>query len=484
MTSGSETMAGRWQSKPDWWLIAMLACGLLLRVILAEGGGQRYFPDEARYKLSGYAVEDIRHGNFSKAMRDTFSRGDHLGFRVLMMPLAYAQQKHGWSDNTVSIFCSGLTSLGSILWVYGISRRLGAERPEARWAALLMLASNSMFYWSNHFMPYDLALWFALGAMYVGVHPAARWYHSLFAGFLGFCAFVTYNGYWTIVGIALVVHVLLAWPSLLRLPLRALLAGLGLAVPMLILLNGADVLGYPLIDSYYEFAGSIVQGDYDFGHRMIPEYLWYAETGLFAFWVFAMLWFLQAWLRGAVSDWRRPAIGLLGVFVLVGCLIGLSDFAEKFMVYGRLIRQLVPFFALTAAWTCTRLGAAPSGARWRPVVLAAAIVALGAVNQARTLWIPWDFPQQAQRFIDSMAGKPLRPGEAPVEVGLLQVLSQGYIWPMPQHFDLPPHEVVLRVPHPLEFRPFLYEGFNRQQREAILNSDIADRVMLYQSPAK
>ena len=57
----------------------------------------------------------------------------------------------------------------------------------------------------------------------------------------------------------------------------------------------------------------------------------------------------------------------------------------------------------------------------------------------------------------------------------------GFIWPVPNEKPLPPHYLVLlSSPHPLAWRPYLYEGFNRAQRDQIESTDITMRLVLLQ----
>ena len=55
---------------------------------------------------------------------------------------------------------------------------------------------------------------------------------------------------------------------------------------------------------------------------------------------------------------------------------------------------------------------------------------------------------------------------------------QEVIWPIPKQFDLPPHKVLMKGSHVLQFEPLLYEGYNRKQRAAIRATDISDKLIL------
>jgi hypothetical protein len=469
-----------------WWrldsgLLLILAVALVLRAVLAHHGGQQYYPDELRYWSSLEAVSMLREGKTEEAMKATFGRADHLGFRVLMMLPGYFQLKWDLPNWVMVLVASGIYSVLSIGLVYGIARRLGAGLAEARWAALCLAVTNGFFYWARHFMPYDLAMALGLMCMFVGVNPQARWVSSLLAGFLGFAAFVTYNGYWTLVAVALVFHVGLGWPSWKRLLVRAACGLIGLVAPMYALLWWSALRGYFLLDSYISFSGSINQGEFAEGHRVIVEYLWYAEHGLFVFWLACTAGFLVLAARRRAPDALRAWAGTIGVGIIVFSLVGFSVWQERFVVYGRLVRQLAPFFALVSGWMLARWGDRWALKPGRSAWLAGALIALGAANLQEPLRQRWDFPARAAQMQAAMAGQVSADG--PIAPDRLRIISVGYIWPEPKIFDLPPHEVLLREKHPLQFEALLYEGFNRKQREMIRATDISDRLILLRAPA-
>ena len=58
-------------------------------------------------------------------------------------------------------------------------------------------------------------------------------------------------------------------------------------------------------------------------------------------------------------------------------------------------------------------------------------------------------------------------------------LYDGFIWPYPSEPPLPAHyETLMASPHPLAWRPYLYEGFNREQRSKLEGTDITMRLVL------
>lgn len=461
-------------------LLAVLLVSMMLRVVLASHGGQGYFPDESRYKLAVDTAETIAKGDWSTAMRATFSRADHLGFRIVMTIPAFGQLAWGWSLVTIAELGSGLFSVVGILLTYGIARRLGAEQDEAGWTVVIMAVTNCLFYWSRHIMPYDMALCMALGCLFVGVHPEFRWHRSIIVGFLGFWAFITYNGYWTMVAFALGIHVLIGWPSIKQCVLRGLFGFVGFGGSLRALLNWADGRGYGLTDSYYQFSESINQGDFADGHRVILEYLWYSERGLLIVWLLCVGWFVVHVLLRQSANARRGWLGLAGVVTICWSLISYSVGEERFVVYGRLVRQVAPFFALLSGAVLADICARYSRWKWFHATVALVVIGLGGANLSVPLRQRWDFREQAEKYRDEYRRSSGATEAERIPANRFQFVEQGFIWPLPKKFDLPPHVVLFRRDHVLQFQALLYEGFNREQRAAIRGTDISSQLILLQ----
>jgi hypothetical protein len=143
---------------------------------------------------------------------------------------------------------------------------------------------------------------------------------------------------------------------------------------------------------------------------------------------------------------------------------------EKFVVYGRLAKQLVPFLCLlTAAGAHEILGSHT----WKPTrratmtaLLVAALVVQAATNFAGPLRL--SFPDDFRRLhnVDSVGG------------------FQELLWvnvktePLRDRIVWPDNSVVLaRAIHPLAFLPYQYEGYSPAQRRALRSTDIDMRLV-------
>lgn len=465
----------------DWILLVILTVSLGLRVVLARSGGEGFWGDENRWEAAAGAVVNLRAGNFKAAFLEVFSKADHLGYKLFLVPAVYGNVVRGWGYWTVALLGAGIYSVINIAWVYALARRLGAARPEARWAALLAAMSNSLFYWSRHFMPYDMALCFGLACLYVSLHPAPAWWQSLLAGWLGFLTFVTYNGYWTFAAAALTLHVLRGWPSWKSLVVRAGCGLGGLLGSFLLLLLVTRLAGVDLWNGYVEFSGTIKQGEFSDGYLVVADYLWLAERASLMIWLLAGGVFLSAAWRRAGEDRARAWQWLAIIGAITAALVLLSNVFEIFVVYGRLVRQLVPLLALLAAWGiahwCENQAHPRPAWRWIMIVI---VLAAGAANLATPLRqeFPLTFHPKAEAFIQALYDQPANPKVPRPSRQKIRIVNDRFFWPMPDPDILPPHEVLLTARHPLQFRPYLYEGFNHDQRAAFIDADIAMRVVL------
>jgi hypothetical protein len=463
-------------------LVGLLLVSLGLRLVLVMRGGQGFWADESRYFAALGAWQAWAEGQKMDAVRLLIGTADHLGFKVLMLGPSWVQL-HVNVDNRVPSSIISLFSVANIFWVWRIARHMGGDEREAFWSAAAMACANSMFYWARHLMPYDVALFWALACAAVALRPTPRLWHSFLAGFLGFVAFVTYNGYWATVACVLTAHVLLAWPRWWLGIARALLGAIGLGGSFLLLLMGARYLGIYLIPSYLGFAGTINQGDFNDGYVVFFDYLWRVEGFTALIWLGALLAF--GWLVcSCPAEARRRGLTWVATIVaLAAILIIGSNVLGKFVVYGRLARQVAPFCALLVGWTAARLFG-PGGRSWRGEGVAfLVLLAGGAWSMATPLRMefPIPFHLRALEARDAYVRQHVAENPAAVLPQKFRILYDGFIWAYPAEKPLPPHYLVLlSSPHPLAWRPYLYEGFNRDQRDKMEATDITMRLVLLQ----
>lgn len=439
----------------------ILAGALGLRVWLAAGGGQGYWPDELmRYGEARTAAYFLSRGEWEQALPDLFGRADHQLFRwVALVP---ALMDTWWGANPWRSACwFSLFSVGCIGLVGRIARLSGAGPREACWAAAVAAAAATLFFYARHHLPYDAALFFLLLALSTALAGDGRG-RMLTAGCWAGVAFLTYNGYWLSVGVVGAISVFQAagWAGRFH---RAIWMGLGLVMPVALTIGVGRAAGFDLLELYRANSGTIIQGDFGFGWRVIAEYLWHAEHGLALGWLLVGGWAGWAWAKGTLAP--RAAQWLVGAILVVAGLIALSDVVEKFVVYGRLVRQVVPFLCLLTGYVVERQLAARSGRKWTMGV-AALLLVVSAPNFVGPLrqQFPTDFEVRARRAAQEFQRQ---------AIGVFALQNVEFLWAKQPEALPEGARVVLRAAHPFQFQPYLYEGFSASERREFRRADIA-----------
>ncbi len=443
-------------------LIALVA--LALRVLLVFSGGQFYWPDENRYGQAGEMLEELSHAQIRRvALR--LSGGDHPLFNVFALVPAFVQRHFGPSPRIPGVYFATY-SAGSILLIGLIARRLGSPPGEALLASALLAASSSFFYFARHVVPYDVAMMLNLAALYVGARPGDRLTASAWCGVLAGCAFLTYAGYWTLSAVVVLTHVVRS-PGLPQAIRRGVVVIAGLATPAAVVMAITLPFGGNLVRSLAGFSQAVTQGEFAEGWRLPWEYLWHAEHGVLVVWTVGTACALGLIRR--VSPTSKAA--LMGIATVYGLLVFTSTVLHKFVVYGRLSRQLVPFLCLATAGALWSLRDSVS-VRFR-VAFIGAVIALVLVQAAFNMSTVFrvTFPRE---FLSEALSDPrvTSPDD-------LFPINVGHIYPSPTTVQLPNEFIVLRrTPHPLQFLPYQYEGYTPAERAVLRSRDINMTLLL------
>lgn len=442
-------------------LVLLVSFGL--RIWLISLGGQGFWADEDRYTDGRNAAAELLHGQWSEAVQELLGHPDHTGFRWMSVPPGLVEVLAGPQPKLVACYFA-LFSVLAIYLIWAIARRSGSGEAEALWAAFLAATANSLFYYSRHYFPYDIALCAMLAALWLGLGPWS-WRNSLLAGVWVGLGFLVYNGYWLLGGCVLILHTVLGQGGNRLLVARAAWSGAGLLGTLLVLLGLGRIAGHNLAAEDYLW-GVAARGDFPFGHRVIGGYLWFGEGGVLVIWLAALAYALA----GARRDRRlgRLAWSAGGLALVAGGLWILSDVVPLFTVQGRRVRCLVPFLCLAAATGITRFLDLRGRTRrlWSWVI---ALLVLGAAARNFSIPIrqvfPTQFLRQAARLIDGSDG-----------FFAYRVAFAETLWGLPLDDLLPSSAPILQAPHPLQFRPYQYEGYDTAQRADINRHDVSMRL--------
>jgi hypothetical protein len=482
-------------------LVAIVAASVVLRVALCARGGQYFFGDELRYDRAVQLYFAVAGGD-APTVRAILALPDHALFTCLgalitgaQRVLALATPFGDWSRHPE--FAGFTIRLGScvlslfsalnVLLVYRLARVLRGDREEAVWAALAMAASNTAFYYSRHLLPYDCAISAALLAMVAGL-GAPTVPRAALCGILAGCAYHLYNGYWFLPPVVSVAYAFM-WRGQPRRGFLASALGAGFVLafgaPLAV---GTIAGGAQYWRTLAAFSGTVTQGLFSEGWSLPWAYLW-ASEGCMGAALAACVVLALARELGA----RRPLAFRAGFWMALlaatyGLLVLSSTIMERFVVYGRTVKPLVPILCLLAGWALRLL----IGERTWLRVLASAALAASCFIRFAPHFVRV-FPRDAEIAVMRGLGNPKRslsvsgsiyiPLALPVTRPDLVLVNAQMIYPVRGYIGYPEGTTLLRIEHPLTYPPFQFEGHTPRERAVLQGEDISIRLIRLAAPA-
>ena len=447
------------------WVI--LAVSLVARIVLVVRGGQNFWPDEGRFDLSRAAARLILKGQVRDALAGLFAAADHLLFKVLAtVPALVEQGLHTPAWVPALFFAAASAVVIALLGI--VSSLAGADDDEACLATLLAAGTSTLFYYSRHFFPYDLSLIFMFLAVACALRRPPGLGRAIWMGVWVSLGFLTYNGYWSLGGVILIVFTLVPRSGPGAILANGLAGIAGLVGPLVIAIGIGRVLHVSLGKSFLEFSGTVVQGDFGLGWRFIPEYFYTSERAIAVLWAIAVAAgaaFFFDRKASRVRLWLGFVLGLYAILVLP------SDLLHHFAIAARHVRILAPFLCLLSA-SVGRL----ASERLRVGVPALACFLAGflgmvAYNVREPLCqiFPDDFERLATRTIQSQLKTDLGPDHVSNSWFL-----HSPVWIAPTSGS---EKVILQRDHPYHFSPFLFEGYPERMRAEYLAANRTMRVV-------
>ena len=389
-----------------------------------------------------------------------------------------------WKDQTGDFRFSAIfftiPSVLSIGLVFLIAARAGSDGMEALLAAFLLAASNSWFIWSRHFLTYDISMLFALAALYVALRPREIDRRgAMLVGLLLFCAFWVYMN-----------HVFLVF-AIGSLYCLVLVDNPRLMIPRLFyVLIGASVLLLPILIYNYAVvnidvfawiqlqAEGITQGSYEEGVLLPFAYFFETEGVISLVWITGLVLACKSVVNCRPNRRHRIMLWLTALVMIYGLMALFSSGLHIFVLFGRTVRALVPFIVLICAFAF-----APYVKRYgyRLAALSIAAITVVALINFMTV-ISQQHPVELTRQVREEFGEvsltttfspPSRTHgfKNPVlEDARYELVNAGYYYPITEMRDLPEGEVLMKVAHPFNYRPWQYIGFTPEMRE-IINRD-------------
>jgi hypothetical protein len=493
-------------------LMAILTVSLAVRIVLVLKGGQFWDVDEFRYLRSFTFIHNVAVHDVRAILEQILSTPDHVGFILTGAPAAilhaaflFVRSLPGTQSSVistiwVSALCFTAPSVVSIALVYAISRRAGATSAETLLASFFMACSTAMFYYSRHLEPYDLSMALALFALWMGLSEEPSAWGSLRCGFIAGMAALTYNGYWILAAVVLAVHVLYHVSGTRAAAKRMVPAFIG-AVSVPAFLTVISVLRGrpPYVSLMSRFAKTATQGDFHEGAALPELYLWDTEHAIAVVWaagVLVALWYCRkdGWHKRPFILFCLAAVVVTYMMLVVGS-VGMS----KFVVYGRLVRQLIPWLCLASAGGIGRvfhnLGRVQTSTRRIAAALVGCAILIIQAGYNMSQAFRQHFPTDVRRMVYSRYGRvdyevsftgarvhqALLPGSLDLRQAdpssAYVLVNTEELYPLRSWKPPISGDVLFSIPHPYAYRPYQYEGLSPRERNLLLQGDYSMRLI-------
>ncbi|MFD2718409.1 ArnT family glycosyltransferase [Hymenobacter monticola] len=491
----------------------------LVRLSLV-GKGTMAFIDERRYITAMLGLRELCAGHglaFLQAIHSMGARpGDGLwrvipglGQAALLLGLGLNPNAPP-SLQAPQAFNVLIISANALL-LYKIYRRFFGVGLALLGVALYSSLVNTNVY-LRHLLPYDHALFFFLGALWLLLSaPKDRLLRRYaLVGFLAGISYAVYPGYFMGPALLLVVGAarLLSPQAELRQPYRFWpVAGLllGFLAVLAFLELSARAAGTSYFASSRYIAGTILQGSFAEGFSFIGQYYWAVEKWLGAG---LLLLFGAGLLRcgrasfssaGHISvvsiELQSLVIGAFAAWLGYACLVALG---HQLVFYGRILHFFAPFVVLGALVALQAITTRPRLARWTVGLgLVVAVVSFADFVRAyRQVDYPCDVAYRHgildvrqiaaiqttgcepsvlnyRLFGPAIRNRPTRPTPR------YRLVNFAYLYPLTCYrpVPLPAGRVVATTPYFIKYAPYQFEGHSGAER-ALLRQYAFDFVIV------
>ena len=469
-----------------------------LRLLLIVDGGQRFFPDESRYyDFTVYIADNVFEGGVLGGFGSLLGYRTHPGAHAATFIPAFIHRmvfelsadkeltwREYWKDQTgdfrFSAIFFAIPSVLSIGLIYYIARRAGADDLEGLIAAFLLAASNTWFIWSRHFLTYDISMLFALAALYVALGPRARDLRgAMLAGLLLFCAFWVYTNHVFLVFTIGFLYCLTLVHNPRMMIARLFYVSIGASILLLpILIYNYSVVNIDVFAGMLAQVEGITQGRYEEGAVLPFVYFFEAEGVISLVWITGLVLAFKGIVNCCPDRRRRIMLWLAAVVVLYGLMALVSTGLHVVVLFGRTVRALAPFIVLICAFAfaprARRYGYKLTALTAAGITVVALMNFIGVISQQQhmelTRQVRDEYGAVSLTTTFTPPSKSYLFKNTVLEGARYELVNAGYYYPITEMTDLPEGEVLMKVAHPFNYKPWQYEGMTPEMRE-IINRD-------------
>jgi hypothetical protein len=473
-------------------LAVLLLCFGAYRLLLAQSG-QLYWPDEYRYLHALHVLDELRKGEISQGLHWIFGVEAGVASRpsyilISLVPaalqgvanLVFQVQPDDAAFYRIPAIANVAVSLGVAGTLYYLIWSLSGDRLMA-WAGTAvhgLLANTNMYV--RHLFPYDeslLLFLLSLGILLRQGSPSSIQRAGL-AGVLSGAAATVYPGYSLFLFVplaALLADRPVDWRSVMAFGGAA--AAVGLFWEMI-----ARVGGFSFIGASKRFSKTFtparpedLQGSYEEGFTFLPIYLAQVEglAGILLCLLVVVFLFMAA--RKVFA--RRQVAIVMGTVASIVLFAATVQVWHRALFYGRIVHMFLPMMVLAAMLVLAQLRLPWARYGGVGLMLAASILSfIPVAASGLEIRFPKDLGRElsatygSRMKICGMDGHPDGSNSERLDDCDLFLEHARHLYPLPESWrsSPPPGFVPLRqFPHPMQFRPYWYEGFTPEERRRL-----------------
>jgi hypothetical protein len=330
-------------------LIGLLLFSLAIRLILIFNGGEPLHDDGGEY----FSTSKSLHKHIALLNWNGFFNTHvfaHWGGALLGIIPFFITTPWLSPAQTFTLFFAA-PAIINIYLLYRITIYFGGSQKTALISAGLYTLSFSGFYQAQHGHYFDFSLTFFLLGIIFTLKSKDKKLGLFFSGVFYFLCFFSYYGYWTISFIGMLFLASHKAINIKHFLIRGLTGATGFFIPL---------SGFFLASSHHEanyfqhlliFSQTITHGNFEQGHAIPFLFLWHAEGPLSLVWLSCLLFSIFYTKNYAVK------CSLFAILLVYGLWVLGSNLLESFVVYGRLVKSVVPLLCLNAAFVMSSLNA-------------------------------------------------------------------------------------------------------------------------------
>ena len=481
---------------------------LSLRFLISIKGGQFFIVDELRYYSGHHLLSFISDFNFKEYIVYLLSGTAHTMFAmfasfcelvryfILICFVDSGINAYELNNSTIGIEFSACVistfSALNICLMYPIVKGIGGTKLQGIIACILLLFSNTNFYFSRHLIPYDISITLSLFSLLFLIKSNGNIKLIFSSGFLSGLSTLTYFGYWPLAVAIWLYSVISSFKTNVLKIKYGIICGLGGLTPIIIF----QILGYTVdinfISGLLNFivaTGNNQMGDQGVSITAIFEYLWLSER---LYLIFLLLFFFLTLIKFNFHKSFKLNHISIGVFftIIITCILILStEISDTFVLYGRTIKQIIPFLCLACSFSIYEIFRRLIHKKNYKLIFTSGFLLLtvSISNQLDVIRLtyPNEFKNKVRKqFPDfdetsSFIGKNVQKLENYTKNKEYIVVNAQYLVPpLNEVKELPIGKVIYQKEHPYNsFEPYQFLHYNKFER-SLINSNKTSMILI------